>query len=87
MPDGCITLIMSRLEERQLFGVLAGAGFEVVVEPVRLLDHVHGERLVHALVVVAVRVGGLAVRHLVVAEPLHHLLKLAREVPAGAQST
>ncbi len=73
----------SNLDQGQLLRVGAGARLELDVGVVGLLDHVQGELLVQALVVVAELVGGLAVRDLVVTEPLQDLLDLTREVPVS----
>lgn len=49
---------------------------------IKLATHLECELLVHALVVISESVGWLAVRDLVVPEPLEDLLELARELPA-----
>ena len=71
------------LDEGQLLVVLACARLELEVRLVGLLDDVQGELLVEALVVIAESVLRLAVRHLVIPEPLKNLLKLTWELPAS----
>mmetsp|Transcript_35954 Transcript_35954/g.80036 ORF Transcript_35954/g.80036 Transcript_35954/m.80036 type:complete len:256 (+) Transcript_35954:737-1504(+) len=68
------------LDQGQLLVVGTGARLEVHVGLVGLLDHLVGVGLVLALIVEAKLVGGLAVRDLVVTEPLQDLLQLTGEV-------
>lgn len=75
----------NHLYKGELLAVGAGSALEVHVCLVCLLDHVHGELLVQALVVVAKLVGRLAVGHLVVTEPVQYLCQLPRELTEAMQ--
>ena len=69
------------LDEGELLAVGPRPALQVHVGLVGLLDHVQGEGLALALVVVSELVGGLSIGDLVIPEPLENFLDLARELP------
>ena len=69
----------SPLEQSELLSVSPGTRAELIVETVGLLNHTKSEFLIQALVIVSEDVGGFAIRHFVVPEPMENLLELTRE--------